>query len=290
MENNVTSLVLRMNNTDYPGGVLMAVNCENAAAIGTYWRVPVTGKGVHTSYKWVLIGDGSVTKPTADSVKVLHIKNNVTHLDHWIALTDGGSVTLWNDRCGACCGTVTPMPVVVIPDVIAEETACPDADGNRNFFAITQALAAGQIYQASATIDGVALLATPPEGFASLAALETWADTNWAPSTTAISGTKVTLTSATATTGSLSVVIRALFESNAPGALTSGQHYTLAATINGIVLAPIVGVADAALSTIATAANANAAYAAYGVWSVVAGKVRLVSSNASTAALVVTKS
>jgi hypothetical protein len=266
----------------------MALGCENMTPLSTYWRVPVTGSGVFTgTYRWVMAGPG-VTKPTPDSVKALHVKNDLSNDDYYIALQDNGSVEDYNTRCGACCDNVDSMPAVTVPDVIIEETACPDVDGNRNFFSITRALAAGEVYDFAATLDGAALAATQNQGFASLAAFETWADTNWAPAGISISGTKVTLTSATAATGSIQTNIKKYFESNAPAGLAGGQLYTLAATVNGTALANIVGAADAPLTAIATTANATAAYAALGKWSVVGGKIRLVSGTAVSAVLNVT--
>lgn len=273
---------------DYPYGNIQAVNCDNTTVKSTYWFTPVTGKGVHSGYKLVLI-NAETEKPRPDAVKVVHVKHDQTQEDLYIALQDTGSSDDFNSRCNACCDDVTAMPAVTVPEVIIEETACPDEDDNRNFFTITRALVAGEIYDFSASIDGEALTpATQDEGFATLAAFETWADTNWAPNTFAVSGTKVTMTSATAETGSLHAIIKKYYESNAPAALDPGEHYELAATVNGVALTPIVGADDAALTTIATTANATAAYAALGKWSVVGGKIRLVSSVANSASLVVT--
>ncbi len=285
----ITSLVLRKNLENYPEGHLQGVDCENMAVLQTYWRVPITGRGTFNgNYRWVMVGV-DVAKPTVDSVKALHLKDRLTQDDYYVALTDGGSVDDFVSRCNACCDDVTAMPTVVIPEVVTEEIVCPDEDDNRNFFTITRALEAGEIYDFQASIDGELLTpATQDEGFASLAAFETWADANWGPNTFAVSGTKVTMTSATAESGSIATIIKKLYESNAPAALGAGELYTLAATINGVVLTPIVGIADAPLADIATAANADATYASYGKWSVVAGKVRLVSGVATSAALVVT--
>lgn len=285
--NHVNALVLRENNVDFINGKFIPINCSNATVIGTYWRTPRTGRGVQTGYNLVsAIGD--VLKPRADSVKVLRVRDNLSQDTYDIAVTDTGGSADFTDRCNACCDDVTPMPTVVIPAAIIEETACPDADGNRNFFDITRALEAGEVYDFFATIDGVALAATLPGGYASLAAFETWADSNWSPNTITLDGTKVTLTSATATTGSLQTFIKKYFESNTPAALTTGQHYILNATVNGTALPTITGAANGALSTIATAANANGAYAMFGTWSVASGKIRLISSNATSATLVVT--
>lgn len=287
--NIIPCLVLRQDNFNYPLGVAQGVSEQHITAKSVYWRQPIVGSGLFTgNYKWILAYGDNVTKPTADCVKALHLRNDVSGTDIYVALTDGGGVNDFTSRMSACCDAVTPMPAVTIPDPIVEETACPDADDNRNFFTVTRVLAAGEVYDFVATLDKVPLLATQNEGFASLAAFEIWADANWAPAGVSIAGLKVTLTSATATTGSIQTNIKKYYESGAPGALGGGQHYHLAATVNGTVLAPIDGAADAALSTVAIAANADVTYASFGKWSVVAGKIRLVSANATSAALVVT--
>ncbi len=190
------------------------------------------------------------------------------------------------------------MATVALPEPIIEEVGCADAEGNINYFAIVpETVEATQVYVLSGSINGEALPAAPAEGFVDLAALETWADANW--NTGGLTGVtitdasdtmkKVTLNGdATTLTGAINIVVKSIFESNAPGALLAGENYVLNATINGNVLTAIEGVDDAALSTVATLANNTAAYAAYGVWSVVAGKIRLV-TDAVSATLVVTK-
>jgi hypothetical protein len=284
---SIKAVVVRHNTVEYPTGLGASIPADNTAVEGTYWRIPVVSGGVFSKY--IYRADAG-TKPTPDSVKVVRVRNIISNDTWWVVVPDNGSYATFADLIGVCCDDSTTMPAVTIPDVIVEEQGCADDDGNYHYSAVTSALGSGEVYVGSATLNGAALTALSAVGYASLAAFETAAEAAWTPATITIDGNKVTLNTATGTTGSLYVGKRKYFESNAPGALTSGQHYTLAATINGVALANIVGVADAALSTIATAANANAAYAAFGVWSVTGGKVRLVSNSGAvqSATLVVT--
>lgn len=81
-----------------------------------------------------------------------------------------------------------------------------------------------------------------------------------------------------------------VFQSNAPGALTSGYHYLLTGWINGeLIGTPIAGAADAALSTIATAATSDASFGPLGTWSIVSSKVQLSTSTVDNVSLVVTQ-
>lgn len=288
MANIVDSLVVRKNNFEYPNGIAEAINCEQATVEGLYWRVPTSSKGVQTGYDY-RVAQAGVAKPTLDSLKVLRVNDGKGNV-YFIAVTDGAATTVFTNLCKACCDDSQVMPAVTIPDPVVEETGCADANGNYNYFSVTRALGAGEKYYLTASLNGAALSpAPPPEGFDSLAALETWVEANWGPATITIAGTKVTLTTATGTTGSISVGVRSYFESNAPGALASGEKYHVAATLNGTVLAPVEGIADALLTTIDDLLNANATWATYGQWSVVGGKIRLVSDTVTTATIVVTK-
>lgn len=270
----IKAVVVQHNTVEYPSGKNASIPAENTEVEGTYWRIPVVSGGVFLKYIY-RADDGS--KPTVDSVKTVRVRNIISNDTWWVAVPDNGSYQTFADLIGVCCDDSTTMPAVTIPDVVIEEQGCADEDGVYHYIAVTSALGSGEVYVGSATLNGAALASLSDAGFASLGAFETAAEAAWSPATITVSGTKVTLNTATGITGSLTVVKRKFFESNAPAALTSGQLYTLAATINGVALANIVGAADAALSTIATAANANAAYAAFGVWSVTGGKVRLVS-------------
>lgn len=288
MGNIVISKVVRMNNFEYPTGITKGINCSHAIMEGIYWRMPTSSKGVLNGFNYRL-ADSFTGKPTLDSLKVLRVRDTSTNAVYYVAITDGAPDTVFTDICGLCCGESYAMPAVVIPDPVIEETGCADVNGVYTYFSVTRPIVAGEAYTLQASLNDILLTpAPPPEGFASLAALQAWVAANWAPSTVTITGNQVTLNTTTGTTGSIAVGVKGFFESNAPGALTTGQHYHLAATVNGIVLAPIDGAANADLTTIDDLANAAPAYAAYGVWSTVNGKIRLVSDSVTSAALVVT--
>lgn len=283
----VNIFAIRRNNTEYSQLQVLAVNAEHAVVDTVQWRVPVGQDGVLVGFEYQADGP----KPSDDSLKVLRLKDTLNNEFYYAAIPDTASADAWRDAVNSCCDTPVDMPAVTLPDIFVEEAGCADADANYNYFTYTVALGAGQVYVASGSKNGTALAATPKDGFASLGALKTWADSNWnGQYTMTVSGTKVTLTSADATTGSITVEIRNYFESAADAALTSGNHYTLDGVVNGVALPKITGEADGALTTIADAANANPYWAQWGKYSVVATKVRLVAyNNVDSATLTLTE-
>lgn len=290
MANLVLAQILRKNSYDYNCLHQESINCQDAVSEGFYWRIPTSARGVHTGF----IFRKSDTKPTTDSVKSIRVRAGGQ--TYYVAVADNANDQVFTDACNACCDSVAPLATVTLPDIIIEESGCPDENGNYQYRAYpTDPLPAGSKYTLSGVVNGVALPAAPVEGFDSLAALETWADTNWSAGDldgVTLDGSTVILNAgASGVTGGITVNTQRFFESNTPGALAGGQNYHLAATVNGAVLTPLDGAADAALSTVATLANNTAAYAAYGKWSVVGGKIRLVGNGLylATASLVVTK-
>lgn len=292
MANSVLAQIIRRNAFDYECLHQESILCENAVVEGIYWRIPIVSKGVLVGYNF----RASATKPTPDSIKTIRVRDKVNSLTFYVAIADNGTAELFTDACNACCDEVAPLATVAFPDILIEEQGCIDDDGNYSYFAtVLTPPPAGAVYKLSGSVNGAALPAAPAEGFATLADLATWADTNWSTGdldgVTIVGGKVILNAGPSGVTGVINVSIEQFFESNAPGALSGGQKYHLAATVNGNVLTPIEGAADAALSTVATLANATAAYAAYGVWSVVGGKIRLVSTTKqlASASLVVTK-
>lgn len=292
MANSILAQVVRRNSYDFTCQHQESILCQNSTVEGIYWRIPTSRAGVATGF----VFRKSESKPTPDSMKTIRIHDNINNITYYVAIADNADATAFTNACEACCDDVQPMDLVAMPDIIIEEEGCPDEDGDYLYFAIvTTPAPSGTVYRLFGSVNGVALPAAPDEGFASLAALETWADANWSTGDldgVTLDGGKVTLNAGpSGKTGVINVVSSAMFESNAPGGLTSGQNYHMTATINGNVLTPLDTADDAALSTMATLANATAAYAHYGKWSVVGGKVRLVATDVAlaSAALVITK-
>jgi hypothetical protein len=295
MANTVLAQLLRKNNWDYECVHQESILCSDSVVEGIYWRVPViSGLGVLSGFRYEI----SESKPSDDAVKAVRVRDRKNNITYYVAVADNADASVFTEACNACCDGDTELATVALPEPIIEEVGCADEDGDIDYFAIVpETVEATEVYMLSGSINGEALPAAPDAGFADLAALETWADANW--NSGGVTGVtlsdasddmkKVTLNGDDTTlTGAINIVVKRIFESNTPGALTSGQNYVLNATINGNVLAAIEGADDAALSTVATLANNTAAYAAYGVWSVVSGKIRLV-TDAVSATLAVTK-
>lgn len=185
----------------------VSINCEASSIRGTVWFVPNIKNGVFTGYNRVR----SSTKPTTDSVKTVEVKDNNTGLVTWVLINDNQTETELTERCAACCGDVTATDAVTIPAVIIEEAACcevPEQACEYNFLSPVAALPVGKAYSASGSKEGVAFTpAVPAAGFASLALLVAWANTNWvAYGTFSVSGQTVKLVT-NYSVGSLNVTI-----------------------------------------------------------------------------------
>lgn len=292
MARSILAQVTRRNSYDFTCQHQESILCEHAVVEGIYWRIPTSKAGVHTGF----IYRKSDTKPTPDSMKTIRVNDKVNNITYYVAIADDEDASAFTNACEACCDDVQPMDLVAMPDILIEEEGCPNEDGDYIFFAIvTTPAPGGSVYKLSGSVNGEALPAAPPEGFASLAALESWADSNWSTGDldgVTLDGGKVMLNAGpSGKTGVINVSLAKYFESNAPGSLTDGQNYHLAATINGNVLTALDTDDDAALSTMADLANNTAAYAAYGTWVVTGGKLRLVEDGKTltSATLVITK-
>lgn len=86
-----------------------------------------------------------------------------------------------------------------------------------------------------------------------------------------------------------------IFTSNVPASLTTGNKYTLTATINGSPVlnasggVGVAGTTDGALSTVVTALTADSVYGALGTWSVVSGAIQLSTTTVDAVSLAVTQ-
>lgn len=280
----VNLYVVRRNAVDFDYLEQIPVNAENAYVEVVQWRVPVVEGGRHVGYKYV--ADGA--KPSDDSVKVLRIVDKGNNELFYAAVPDSSGAQAFVNAVNACCDEPVDMPSVTLPTVDIEEQVCANADGDLEFFVYTQALAAGQVYVGSASINGTKEDALSAAGYASLAAFITGAAawTGFTGGVTNPAGTKVLakITGPSSATAGLSVEIRNYYESGADAGLTSGNHYTVDATINGVALPQYVGGADVALADVVTALNALPAWSRFGVYSVVSNKIRLVAYNNVTSA------
>lgn len=79
-----------------------------------------------------------------------------------------------------------------------------------------------------------------------------------------------------------------IFDSNAPGAPGGGNHLVANATINGIAQPELDDDGYDDMTLLLAAVQGNATWAAWGTWSVVSGALRLSSTTANTASIVVT--
>jgi hypothetical protein len=254
---------------------------------GIYWFIPKIRKGRLVNYTPVI----SAVKPTQDSVKAIRVRDTLSNTVYFAALLDAAAATDFSDIANGCCGAANAMPDVVVPDVLLEEDGCGNAVDGYLYFDVPPALQAGETYIAFGSAGGAAFAPVwDAAGFDSLAAFKAWANANWNGYGVfdVLNATKVTFVSATQTTGFVKLVRAKYFESGVPAAVGAGTHYVGNAVIDGVAMPQVVAANNAALSTLATALNANATWAAYGKYSVVGGKIRLVSRTAQTAVITIT--
>lgn len=78
------------------------------------------------------------------------------------------------------------------------------------------------------------------------------------------------------------------FDSNAPGVPGGGNHLVANGSINGVTLPELDDDGYDTVALVATAAGLDATWASFGTWSVVSGKLRLTSTTAVVASIVLT--
>lgn len=193
---------------DYVHGVVNGIqkqlNCANCVIIGSFWMIPWVQGNQVVKYTYESAINTSVP-PTADSIKILRIKdmNDNTDYDLAIANTDNVAISSPPNQFAYLCdgsgGTLPVMPTVKIPFPIIQFPPT-SVSGSNNIFTIPfPANPNGLLYSIPAPwFNGLA--GTPayaPGGITTPAQFVTWANSNWnGYGTWASSGTIVTLTSA----------------------------------------------------------------------------------------------
>lgn len=279
----VSIFCIRRNTQEFQNLVAILVSVANTVVDTVQWRTPYVREGLKTGYHYI---NASLAKPSDDSTKVIRLKDIRSNEFYYAVIPDTADASAYANAANSLPSSPVAMPAVTMPFEFIAEAACKDVSGNYNYFTYTQALVGNQVYLAYASKNGTLLTAPQDQGFASLAAFLTWAQTNWTAYTVTVTGTQVNLAANDALLGSISVEIRNYFESAAPSAVSAGHHYTLAAVINGVAMPTLVGGDNAALQTLADAANADVNYVQWGRYSVVAGKIRLVAKNSVDTAVI----
>jgi len=190
--------------TGVVNGIQKQLNCNNLEIINSFWKVPFV-VGTQVQKYTYLVAVNTSTPPTADSLKVLIVKDTTDNADYEIAiaLTDNIATTSPPSQLAYLCngtgGTLPVMPTVTIPFPIIQFSPT-STDGTNNVFTFAfPANPNSLLYSIPAPwFNGLAgAPAYVPAGITTPGQFVTWANSNWSAYGTWSnpSGTIVTLTS-----------------------------------------------------------------------------------------------
>jgi len=184
-------------------GISKQLNCENLAIVNSFWKIPWVQNGQVTKYTYEVAVNTSVP-PTADSIKVLIVKDELDQTEYEIAIANSDNMVTSSPPneltylCNGSGGSLPVMPNVTIPFPIVQfGPTSVDGSGNNVFTIPFPSNPLGLLYSIPAPwFDGLAPgTAYAPAGITTAAQFVTWANTNWsAYGTWAHSGDVVTLT------------------------------------------------------------------------------------------------
>lgn len=169
-------------NGDEITGKQIQVPCRNVL-LDEWWAVPVKDAGIFTVLEFIPTEDNyqvPVTQPTYDSFRVVRARDKFSGYAWWIYGTEDDFVT----SCSTCCDeTPTPMPGDdVFPILIAPcQDFCEITNDDGDFQAIfgLPSLSAGKVYFPYGSYNNVALTTASTSGYANVAALLSFLNTNW---------------------------------------------------------------------------------------------------------------
>lgn len=197
---------------NYPNGVSKQIPCESVEIINSFWKIPVTLGNRVIGYNYLVATDD--TKPQADAVKILRVKDTRDNTEYGFAIVDTDNIATSSPAnefaylCDGTGGTLPVMPTVTIPiPILQSDPASTDTDGTTNFVFPFPLNPNGLEYAIPYPwFNGVAPT-TPyaPSGITTAAQFVTWANSNWSDYGTWASPTTNIVTLASATTDTIPV-------------------------------------------------------------------------------------
>lgn len=188
-----------------PNGVAKQIPCQNVEIVNSFWKIPTTLGNRVTGYN-VIVANTS-TKPTADSLKVLRVKDTRDNTEYEFAIVDTDNIGTSSPPnqfaylCDGLGGTLPVMPTVVIPAPIMQSKPNNPANnttGTNHFVFAFPANPLGLLYSIPFPWFNSVGPTTPyvPSGITTAALFVTWANSNWSTyGTWTSSGDIVTLAS-----------------------------------------------------------------------------------------------
>lgn len=165
--------VVKWGTTLYPTGCVKSIECTEATTNRHVWYTPQSNaQGVFIGYKET---SGSLSKPTADSFKVVEMRVNNTNIA--VVVADSETDATFNANCNICCGDApVDMSTNAVPLFALEAQICPNAAGNK---VVSRAYPLSGAIKVLASFSGAPPATAPLASYANAAAFVTWANTNW---------------------------------------------------------------------------------------------------------------
>lgn len=184
----VPCYVLQLNNTvqfigDQVVGQILQVPCRNDFQDDPdYWFVPVKDSGIFTAFTPVPAVGDFVNAPTFDSIKVFRVRDKLSGYTWWIYGTNADFVS----ACSTCCGEdATPMPGtdgnLVLRFQPCDTLCIQDDNGDYYWIGGLPTLSSGQHYFPFGSYNNNPLPSGAATGYATIADLLTFLNTNWTP-------------------------------------------------------------------------------------------------------------
>ena len=93
----------------------MLLPCGKFETIGKVWLQPQVHGGIPKGYRQI---DGTLTKPSADSVMTVQVRRTDIYEDVYIAVADDYDISDIQAACNVCCDTTPEITAPTIPAII----------------------------------------------------------------------------------------------------------------------------------------------------------------------------
>jgi hypothetical protein len=189
------NLFVNPDNSEQVIGKVLKVPCRNIEYDNEdMWAIPIKDSGIFTGLEFQLKNGIFLDQPTFDSFTVFQIKDEFSD-NQWIIY---GSVNDLTNSCATCCG-VAAVPMPGISGIALDFAPCEvvnltDDNGDPYMVFGLPTLGAGEVYFPYGSLDNVEFTTADPDGYADVAALLSFLNTNWTPYVWTADADEITLT------------------------------------------------------------------------------------------------
>jgi hypothetical protein len=190
------NLFVNPDNSEQVVGKVLQVPCRDIEYDNEdMWAIPVKDSGIFTGLEFQLKNGIFLDQPTFDSFTVFQIKDKLSD-NQWIIY--GSRETNFTASCATCCGAAAvPMPGiagVALNIAPCEVVNLTDDNGDPYMVFGLPTLESGETYFPYGSLDNVALTSASAGGYANVAALLSFLNTNWTPYVWTADADEITLT------------------------------------------------------------------------------------------------